>query len=177
MRVDVFDILVDPDLNATTFTRRRPTTTLSKEGQKVSTYATATLTGIVQPAATADANLLPEGVRERMDFDMPIEIRPVNPTDALKPEPCEPCKYLWFRADGTLPDNPALHSYAQWCYEQRERNLPTLPGSIGRERDVNPFLRAHEPALRRAALAHDPQTPSTAMGVFTTLRAWKNEFK
>lgn len=75
------------------------------------------------------------------------------------------------------PDNPALHSYAQWCYEQRERNLPTLPGSIGRERDVNPFLRAHEPALRRAALAHDPQTPSTAMGVFTTLRAWKNEFK
>lgn len=55
--------------------------------------------------------LLPEGVRERMDFDMPIEIRPVNPTDALRPEPCEPCKYLWFRADGTLPDNPALHKY------------------------------------------------------------------
>lgn len=55
--------------------------------------------------------LLPEGVRERMNFNMPIEIRPVRPLDAVCPERIEPIKHLWFRADGSLPDNPALHKY------------------------------------------------------------------
>lgn len=54
---------------------------------------------------------LPEGVRERMGFDMPIEIRPVDPLDAGHPDPREPVKYLWVRAAGALPDVPALHKY------------------------------------------------------------------
>ncbi len=54
---------------------------------------------------------LPPGVRERMGFSMPIEIRPVQPGDALHPERREPLKYLWVRAAGQLPDNPALHKY------------------------------------------------------------------
>lgn len=63
MRIDVSDLLIDGDLGATTFTRLRPTTTYAKEGEASSTYASTSLAGIVQPAATTDANLLPEGVR------------------------------------------------------------------------------------------------------------------
>jgi len=54
---------------------------------------------------------LPDVVRERMNVAMPIEIRPVHPEDVGRPERREPVKYLWVRAAGTLPDNPALHKY------------------------------------------------------------------
>ena len=62
MRVDVSDLMADADLGGTTFTRQRPTTTLS-HGVAATTYAPATMAGIIQPAATADAQLLPDGVR------------------------------------------------------------------------------------------------------------------
>ena len=47
-------------------------------------------------------------------FDMPIEIRPVEqlePDESEQPAPRAPFKYLWVRAAGKLPDNPALHKY------------------------------------------------------------------
>lgn len=75
------------------------------------------------------------------------------------------------------PDNAALARYAQACEHQRARNLPTLPSSIGLEKQINPFLRSREPALVQAALAHDPATTTEAVSVFATLRAWKNEFR
>ncbi len=74
------------------------------------------------------------------------------------------------------PQNAALAAHVDHCRQLRERNQPTLPSSIGLERQINPFLRSAEPALRAAALAHDPATPPDALGVFTTLRAWKNVF-
>ncbi|MNY50555.1 Acyl-CoA thioesterase 2 [compost metagenome] len=41
----------------------------------------------------------------------PIEMRPVTEEDPFDPKPGDPVKYIWFRADGTLPDVPALHKY------------------------------------------------------------------
>ena len=52
-----------------------------------------------------------DGLRERLRFAIPIEIRPVNPVDPDHPQAREPLKYAWFRADGRLPDVPALHRY------------------------------------------------------------------
>lgn len=52
-----------------------------------------------------------DGLRERLRFQIPIEIRPVRPIDPDHPEPREPLKYAWFRTDGRLADNPALHKY------------------------------------------------------------------
>jgi len=75
------------------------------------------------------------------------------------------------------PGNTALTDHAQACEQRRARNLPTLPSSIGLERQINPFLRSHEPALMQAALAHDPATTNDAVSVFATLRAWKNDFR
>lgn len=64
MRVDVSELMSDPDLGGTTFTRKRPTSTLANMGLVTTTYTdTMGIPGIIQPAATKDAQFLPEGVR------------------------------------------------------------------------------------------------------------------
>jgi acyl-CoA thioesterase-2 len=55
--------------------------------------------------------MIPEKMRERAISDKPIEIRPVTLINPFAPKVCEPVKYVWFRADGTLPDDPQLHKY------------------------------------------------------------------
>ena len=57
------------------------------------------------------AEHLPERMRERAISDKPIDIRPVSINNPFDPKPAEPVKHAWFRADGSLPDNPALHQY------------------------------------------------------------------
>ncbi len=79
-------------------------------------------------------------------------------------------------AQAVDPDNPALAAHAQHCRDLRDRNLPTLPSSIGLEKQINPFLRSQEAALVRSARTRAPASPTDALGVFTTLRAWKNDF-
>jgi hydroxyacylglutathione hydrolase len=75
------------------------------------------------------------------------------------------------------PDNADLNDHIRRCHGLRERNHPTLPSSIGLEKRINPFLRADAPAVERSARAHDPDTHPGPLGVFTTLRAWKNVFQ
>ncbi len=74
------------------------------------------------------------------------------------------------------PGNADLVDYAAHCRALRERELPTLPSTVARERQVNPFLRVTAPqvqasARRRDALASDP------ISVLAALRQWKNEFR
>lgn len=57
------------------------------------------------------AELIPVPMREKILCAKPIEIRPVNPGDPFNPSPSEPCRYVWFRADGPLPAIHALHKY------------------------------------------------------------------
>ena len=59
---------------------------------------------------------------------------------------------------------------------KRERNLPTLPSTIGAERATNPFLRAALPNVAAAAAAHAARPMRDAVDVFATLREWKNGF-
>src|SRR5690606_16819451 len=54
-------------------------------------------------------DLIPEKVRELFTRDSPIEIRPINPINYLKPDRREPVKHQWFRAISPLPDDPAVH--------------------------------------------------------------------
>ncbi len=54
---------------------------------------------------------LPEHLREKLLCAKPIEVRPVTEKDPFNPKPGDPVKYVWFRADGSLPDAPALHKY------------------------------------------------------------------
>jgi acyl-CoA thioesterase-2 len=61
--------------------------------------------------ASAMADQLPERIRDKVLCAKPIEIRPVTERDPFNPKPGDPVKYAWFRADGNLPDTPALHKY------------------------------------------------------------------
>ncbi|MFG6456377.1 hydroxyacylglutathione hydrolase [Roseateles sp. BYS96W] len=78
------------------------------------------------------------------------------------------------------PANAALAAYAGWCEAERAAGRPTLPGRVGTERLINPFLRCAEPALCDAARRHAPlKLPAvpSPVDVFATLREWKNGFR
>ncbi len=57
------------------------------------------------------ARALNDEKRLKMLRDKPIETRAVQVLDPLHPERIGPAKQVWFRADGPLPDTPALHRY------------------------------------------------------------------
>jgi len=71
------------------------------------------------------------------------------------------------------PDNEQLAARLAEVEEVRAANRPTLPTTIGAEKETNPFLRADDPALaERLGLA------GAAPGaVFTELRSLKNSFR
>jgi acyl-CoA thioesterase II len=54
---------------------------------------------------------IPESFRAQATADRPIEIRPVNPHDPLRPDRRAPTRHVWYRAAGPLPDEPAVHRY------------------------------------------------------------------
>ncbi len=54
---------------------------------------------------------IPLGLRERITSERPIEIRPVDPVDPMNPKVRPPVERVWFRANGSLPDEPSLHAY------------------------------------------------------------------
>ncbi|HET7228379.1 MAG TPA: acyl-CoA thioesterase II [Longimicrobium sp.] len=55
------------------------------------------------------AHRIPEPLRDVYTQDRPIDFRPVAPVDPFHPEKREAVKHVWFRADGTMPDDPLLH--------------------------------------------------------------------
>jgi acyl-CoA thioesterase II len=61
--------------------------------------------------ALAFADRLPAAFRAIATAERPIEIRPVEPRNPLKPTAVEPRRQLWVRAIDQLPDDAALHRY------------------------------------------------------------------
>lgn len=74
------------------------------------------------------------------------------------------------------PDNQALSQFAQWVATQRAENRPTLPTSLNQQKEVNPFLRAHELSVKSAAEAYCENTLVDEVAVFAAIRRWKDEF-
>ena len=74
------------------------------------------------------------------------------------------------------PGNPALTEYIAQARDLRAKQQPTLPSTMWRERQINPFLRTRDAALIQAAQAFDA-TASDEVSVFAALRQWKNVFK
>jgi len=77
-------------------------------------------------------------------------------------------------AQAADPDNTLRDRFLAECQQARSLDRPTLPSTIGRERQINPFLRAAEPGVRQAAAAQGDTGSSLA--TFATLRAWKDRF-
>jgi hydroxyacylglutathione hydrolase len=85
-------------------------------------------------------------------------------------------------------DNPDLITHARACTSRRADGLSTLPSTIALERQINPFLRTHQPAIRHRVQAWCAQRvdvpteaatigPCDDVGVLAALREWKNQFK
>ena len=68
------------------------------------------------------------------------------------------------------PDNPLLRLYAGEIAKTRAAGRPTVPTSLARELETNPFLRADEPALQDRWGGADPAE------TFARLRAAKDSF-
>jgi hydroxyacylglutathione hydrolase len=76
----------------------------------------------------------------------------------------------------TDEDNQALLARRAEVEALQARNLPSLPSSIGVELSMNPFLRAHLPALAAAASRQCGRALQSEVEVFAALREWKNNF-
>jgi hydroxyacylglutathione hydrolase len=70
------------------------------------------------------------------------------------------------------PDNPALRARAAEVDRQRAAGQPTVPTTLGQERAANPFLRPHDPAIRRRLGMADASDAE----VFAELRKRKDRF-
>ena len=75
------------------------------------------------------------------------------------------------------PANRTLQQWYQRAQELRNEGTPTLPSTIGQERETNPFLRTPHAAVAHAAAVWSGRSLATPVEVFAALRQWKNNFK
>ncbi|CRX39885.1 acyl-CoA thioesterase II [Yersinia enterocolitica] len=91
------------------------------------------------------AHLIPEKVRDKFIGHQPIEMRPVKFHNPLQGSTAEPNRYVWFKANGAMPDDLRVHQYLLG-YASDFNFLPTAlqPHGIG-------FL---EPGVQIATIDH-----------------------
>jgi hydroxyacylglutathione hydrolase len=74
------------------------------------------------------------------------------------------------------PDNPHLDAWQEAALALRRAGRPTLPVSLGEERERNPFLRCADPAFRRQLETRLGLSLPDGVAAFAELRAAKNNF-
>jgi hydroxyacylglutathione hydrolase len=75
------------------------------------------------------------------------------------------------------PEDTAVLDALEATRVLRARDGISLPSTIGRERQMNPFLRCRESAVRAAAEAHAGRTLGEPVEVFAAVRTWKDGFR
>jgi hydroxyacylglutathione hydrolase len=75
------------------------------------------------------------------------------------------------------PQRPELEAEVARVRALRAQQQPSLPSTIAREREINPFLRCNNAAVRSAAERHAGETLPSAEAVFAALRRWKDSFR
>jgi len=75
------------------------------------------------------------------------------------------------------PDNEELEEYYKLCESKRLSNEPTIPGSIGKEKEINPFMRvgSSDSLMKLAKEVDDSVTSSD--DVMRVIRGMKDNFK
>ncbi|MCI2282134.1 acyl-CoA thioesterase II [Colwellia sp. MSW7] len=71
-------------------------------------------------------NALPRGMREKFLAEKPIEIRPIQQYNWLKPEKTDSTYQIWFKTNGSLPDDLRNHS----CMLAYASDFHFLPASL-----------------------------------------------
>ena len=79
-------------------------------------------------------------------------------------------------AKAVEPGNGALEDLERRASDQRSRNLPTLPTTVGEEKATNPFLRVQEPEVIASASRYTGKPLGDAVAVLGAIREWKNNF-
>lgn len=74
------------------------------------------------------------------------------------------------------PGNQALAQYSASALGLRQRKQPTLPSSVGLERQINPFLRTRQAEVMAAVQQFDASARDP-VSIFAALRQWKNQFQ
>jgi len=67
---------------------------------------------------------IPENIRGKFLSEKPIELRPVEQYNWVKPEKTSPVCHMWIKANGQLPDDPRIHKY-MLAYTSDFHFLPT----------------------------------------------------
>jgi len=75
------------------------------------------------------------------------------------------------------PGNGALQAWHNQALDLRASGHPTVPTTLQRERETNPFLRTGQPAIAQAAAHYANRQPTSPADVFAILRTWKNNFQ
>jgi len=73
------------------------------------------------------------------------------------------------------PGNDRLRKRVEEVALARAKSCSTVPSTIGLEKESNPFLRCHAPAVIAAARRH-ASGATCGPAVFAALREWKNGF-
>jgi len=101
---------------------------------------------------------------------------------ALPPETRAYCTHEYTLANLAFasvvePDSARLRDEIARVRALRARRQPSLPTTIGYERQVNPFLRAADPAVAASAQRQAGQPLADETEVFAALRRWKDGFR
>jgi len=74
------------------------------------------------------------------------------------------------------PLNSELVNYYNQVKHIRESSGISLPSSILREKQINPFLRSADLNIKQSAIEYSGKTLNDEMEVFTVIRQWKDNF-
>ncbi|XP_071516616.1 hydroxyacylglutathione hydrolase, mitochondrial isoform X1 [Panulirus ornatus] len=69
------------------------------------------------------------------------------------------------------PNNPAIQEKISWVQQRRDEGLPSVPSTIGEEKQINPFMRVAEASVQQHAKTSDPV--ATMAAIRTEKDNWK----
>jgi hydroxyacylglutathione hydrolase len=75
------------------------------------------------------------------------------------------------------PDNNALISRISKEQSKRDSGLPTVPSTIGLEKQTNPFLRCTSASIANTLISHRKVSSEEPIIIFAALREWKNSYR
>ncbi len=74
------------------------------------------------------------------------------------------------------PENISLQEYQTWATAQRDNDQITLPSSIAKQKQVNPFLRCDNTAIKKNIESLMNLSTHSEVDVFAALRRYKDDF-
>lgn len=89
-------------------------------------------------------------------------------------------EYTWSNlafARAVEPDRMVVEAELRRIEALRADGHPSLPSTIGHERDINPFLRCDDPAVVAAASRQAGRPVAPGLETFAALRQWKDRFR